>query len=72
MKANIAQLAREAGLPYRTVFAYFKGERRPQDVADAQRLANVTGRGTDSETLAWLSKDPALIAPMVEAWASRQ
>ena len=72
LHGTISHLARTLNVPYHTVYGYVRGTRRPENIETAQRLAKVTGCGTDSEILAWLSKDPALIAPMVEAWAARQ
>ena len=68
---DISRLARQAQIRVQTFWRYYRGLNRPSyDIA--QRLAKETGHGTDSEILAWLSKDPAQIAPLVEDWAARQ
>ncbi len=70
---NIAQLARQIKLPYRTVYSYVVGEKCPRR-PKARLLENTTGVSASI----WLKGDPAEIqaalesSPMVEAWAARR
>jgi hypothetical protein len=66
---NIAVLARMSKIPYRTVHSYVSGEKRPK-LETARILAQITGRGTDEETLAWMSKDSQKIEGLVRNWQS--
>lgn len=59
-KLNIAQIARMAGLNYRTVYSYVKAERRPSPEA-ASLLAAAAGQNSPEAVLAIMSKDPEKI-----------
>ena len=62
LKLNIAQLARETGVKYRTMYSYVRGEKRPR-YETADHLEKTTGIGA----LIWLKGDPVEIQAALEA-----
>jgi len=65
---TIAKLARITGKPYSTVYFWITARRTIRDVATARTLAELTGSGTDQETLAWMSGDVKKIGKMFRKW----
>lgn len=61
-RLNIAQIARDAGIPYRTMYSYVRGEKRPR-YEGAMELEKTTG----VSVLTWLKGDPKEIRSALEA-----
>ena len=64
---SISGLARMTKIPYRTIYSYVCGEKRPKPET-ARILAQITGNGTDEETLIWMSKDTEKIQNLMQNW----